>query len=282
MLLTGLAVVAAGFAGWVIWDSYMTPPWTRDGRVRTYTLRVAPEVSGRITHLLVVNNQFVRKGEVVMQIETADYVTALAMNRAKAEQAKSDMDNKKIQADRRNQLTTLSTSVEEKGTYASQAAMSEASYKQALSDVVSATINLSRTRIVSPVNGWVTNLAVQVGDYASKGTLALSLVDADSFWVEGYFEETSLERISEGDPASIRLMGYRHVTLNGHVDSVTRGIAVSNAQPDSAGLSSPNPVFTWVRLAQRVPVIVRIDHVPEGVRLVAGMTATVQVEHKPR
>jgi multidrug resistance efflux pump len=123
----------------------------------------------------------------------------------------------------------------------------------------------------------VTNLLAQLGDYANVGQDEISVVDADSFWVDGYFEEPNLAPIRVGDPASIKLMGYTQI-LRGHVDSIARGINVANAQPNGQGLANVNPIFTWVRLAQRIPVRIRIDQVPEGVVLSAGMTATVQIE----
>ena len=139
-----------------------------------------------------------------------------------------------------------------------------------------ARVNLQRTEIRSPVNGYVTNLLVQLGDYATVGKNLISLVDADSFWVDGYFEETNLDRIRVGDPATIKLMGYPQI-VRGHVNSIARAIDVANAQPNGLGLATVNPIFTWVRLAQRIPVRIHIDEVPAGVHLVAGMTATVQV-----
>jgi multidrug resistance efflux pump len=140
-----------------------------------------------------------------------------------------------------------------------------------------ARVNLDRTEIRSRVNGWVTNLLAQLGDYANVGTNEISLVDADSFWVDGYFEETNLAPIRVGDPAGIKLMGYMQI-VRGHVDCIARGINVPNAQPNSAGLAQVNPIFTWVRLAQRI----HIDHVRDGVVLAAGMTATVQIDPQPR
>jgi multidrug resistance efflux pump len=127
----------------------------------------------------------------------------------------------------------------------------------------------------------VTNLLAQLGDYANVAQMLISVVDADSFWVDGYFEETNLAPIRVGDPAQLKLMGY-HPIMRGHVDSIARGINVANAQPDSAGLASVNPIFTWVRLAQRIPVRIHIDQVPPGVVLSAGMTATVHIEPRPR
>jgi multidrug resistance efflux pump len=125
----------------------------------------------------------------------------------------------------------------------------------------------------------VTNLLAQLGDYATVGQKLISLVDADSFWIDAYFEETSLGRILEGDPATVKLMSYSQL-IRGHVGGVA-DINIPNAQPDPAGLASVDPVFTWVRLAQRVPVRIHVDQVPDGVRLVAGMTATVQIDPRP-
>ncbi len=143
-----------------------------------------------------------------------------------------------------------------------------------------ARVNLRRTVIRSPVNGWVTNLLAQRGDYATVGQAQISVVDADSFWVDGYFEETNIGRIQIGDPAEIKLMGHTQ-TLTGHVQNITRAINVPNAQPNGQGVATVNPIFTWVRLAQRIPVRIRIDHVPQGVVLAAGMTATVEIEPRP-
>jgi multidrug resistance efflux pump len=140
-----------------------------------------------------------------------------------------------------------------------------------------AKVNLERTRILSPVNGYVTNLQAELGDYLNVGVNTISVIDADSFWLDGYFEETNLARIRVGDPAQIRMMGYREI-IRGHVGSIARGINVPNAQPNQQGLATVNPIFTWVRLAQRVPVHLRIDKVPDGVQLIAGMTATVQID----
>jgi multidrug resistance efflux pump len=120
-------------------------------------------------------------------------------------------------------------------------------------------------------------LQVQLRDFVNVGQKSVSLVNADSFWVDAYFEETNLRGIHEGDLAAIKLTGDSEV-VRGHVESVARGIDVPNARSDASGLASVNPIFTWVRLAQRVPVRIHLDDVPSDVRLVAGLTATVQVD----
>ena len=122
-------------------------------------------------------------------------------------------------------------------------------------------------------------MLAQLGDYATVGQKLISIIDADSFWVDGYFEETSLGRIQEDDPATVKLMGYSQI-VRGHVDSIARAINVSNAQPNDQGVATVNPIFTWVRLAQRIPIRVHIDEVPPGIVLSAGMTATVEIDDR--
>jgi multidrug resistance efflux pump len=156
----------------------------------------------------------------------------------------------------------------------------QANVAQAKAHLRQAQVDLGRTRIVSPVDGYVTNLLAQVGDYVNVGVNTISVVDANSFWVDGYFEETNLAPIHVWDPAEIKLMGYRPI-VHGHVDSIAREINVANAQPNEQGIATVNPIFTWVRLAQRIPVRIHIDQVPAGIVVVAGMTATVQID-EPR
>ncbi len=277
-LLITLAVIAVAVVlGRAMWDAYMGAPWTRDGTVRAYVVTMAPEVAGRIVELPVADNQFVHKGDLLMVVDPTNYKIAVSLNEAAVQQAQASAQNAEREAKRRQQLTDLAATIEEKQTYVSSAVAAQAQYQQAVANLDQARVNLERTQIHSPVNGWVTNLLAQLGDYATVGENIISLVDDDSFWIDGYFEETNLEPIQVGDPASIKLMGYSHI-IRGHVGSIARGINVANAQPNGQGLATVNPIFTWVRLAQRIPVRIHIDEVPEGVVLAAGMTATVQID----
>ena len=276
VLLTCLLVAAAAVSGWAAWNAYLAPPWTRDGTVRAYVVTMAPEVSGRIVHLPVTDNQFVHKGDLLIEIEPTDYAIAVDNAQANLDQARDNAANKQAEAKRRLQLTNLTTSEEERQTYLTGARTAEAAVAQAVATLAQAKVNLERTRIVSPVNGYVTNLQSREGDYAVVGARSISLVDADSYWVDGYFEETALHAIRDGDAAHIHLMGW-HDVIDGHVTGVARGIQVANATADAAGLASVNPIFTWIRLAQRIPVHIAIDKVPPGLRLVAGQTASVDI-----
>jgi multidrug resistance efflux pump len=184
---------------------------------------------------------------------------------------------RQAQAALRNAQATLALAERQIESLKAQFDSAKASVAQATAQRDQAQVNLKRTQIYSPVNGWVTNLLAQQGDYASVGRNVISIVDADSFWIDAYFEETMLASIHDGDPAEIKLMAYKQV-VHGEVYGLARGINVANAQPNQAGLANVNPIFTWVRLAQRIPVRIRIGQIPDGVRLVEGMTATVQVD----
>jgi RND family efflux transporter MFP subunit len=254
----------------------MATPWTRDGAVRAYVVTLAPEIAGRIVELPISDNQLVHKDQLLMVIEPTDYAIAVKLAEAAVEQARANADNLELEAQRRQRLSAVAASVEEQQTYASKAVTAQAGYRQTLANLEQARVNLKRTHIYSPVNGYITNLLARTGDYASVGRNLLSIVDVDSFWVDAYFEETSLHAIEDGAPVRVKLMGYTE-EIRGHVGGVARGINVDNARPGQTGLASVNPIFTWVRLAQRVPVRVEIDHVPAGIRLVQGMTATVEV-----
>ena len=281
LLITLVAIAVAGVLGRAMWNTYMGAPWTRDGTVRVYVVTMAPQVSGQIVQLPVVDNQFVHKDDLLMVIDPTNYKIAVSLAEAAVQQAQVTAQNAERESRRRQALTSLAVTTEEKQTFESTALAAQAQLQQAQANLDQAKVNLQRTEIRSPVNGWVTNLLAQLGDYATVGQNKISLVDADSFWVDGYFEETNLDRIRVGDPASVKLMGYSQI-VRGHVSSIARGINVANAQPNGQGLAQVNPIFTWVRLAQRIPVRIHIDQVPQGVVLAAGMTATVQIDPRPQ
>jgi RND family efflux transporter MFP subunit len=282
ILITLGTIAVAALLAWATWRVYMGAPWTRDGTVRAYVVTMAPEVSGRIVKLPVADNQFVHKGDVLFEIEAADYRIALQSAQAQETRGTAALEYARANEGRQAKLEGegwVSKNIFEQT--ASTLHQMEAIVAVDRAAIAKAQLDLSRVVVRSPVNGYVTNLLAQLGDYANVGQKLISLVDADSFWIDAYFEETSLEKILENDPATVKLMGYSRL-VRGHVGGVARGINTPNAQPDQAGLASVNPIFTWVRLAQRVPVRIHIDQVPDGVRLVAGMTATVQIDPRPR
>eukprot|EP01037_Dinobryon_pediforme_P014622 gene14622-14746_t len=275
--LTLCAVLVAGLLATALWRHYMISPWTRDGRVRAETVTLASEVSGAVVELRVVDNQFVHKGDVLFVVDPRNYKNAVAQAKASLDGQIKLMQIARLKAESRAKLTDLAISAEDRAIYQTAADVSSAAVETARAQLDLANLNLDRTTIRSPVNGSVTNLRLRFGDFVTAGQPALAIVDSESYWVAGYFEETQLAAIHTGDKADYVLMGYPGAILHGHVDSISHGIADQNADGSGATLASVNPVFTWVRLAQRIPVRIAIENVPSDIAMAAGMTATVTV-----
>jgi len=279
VIRAALTLVLCGVAAFAItglWKHYMVAPWTRDGQVRVQVANIAPQVSGQIVKLLVEDNQFVHTGDLLYVIDPGDYKVALDLAKADVASKEADLEVKNSQNERRRRLTDLAASTEEKQVYEGGYLVAEAAHQTALANLEQAQLNMGRTEVRSTVNGFVTNLLLRVGDYANRGSPNIAIVDSDSYWVAGYFEETKLGSFKIGDPAEVQLMGFDG-KLTGHVESITRGISAPNAAVSTQGLPAVEAVYTWVRLAQRIPVRVKIDSVPVEMTLAAGMTATVIV-----
>ncbi len=274
----GLTLILAALAVWGaqrMWTHYEVEPWTRDGRVRADIARVAPDVSGLVTAVLVRDNQRVVKGQPLFVVDAPRYQMAYAQANAVVASARTLVRQAAREARRNDVLGDLvAAEVREQGH--ARAASSIAALQQAEAAADIARLNLERTTVTASVNGNVTNLQMRPGDYVHAGTQAMALLDTDSLHVDGYFEETKLPRIHIGDRVEVRLMG-EDALIKGQVDSIAAGIDDRERTAASNLLPSVNPTFNWVRLAQRVPVRIRLTHVPKGIRLVAGRTASVKV-----
>ena len=276
VLVTVVTVALAVAAGWLIWESYFTMPWTRDGRVRANVVQIAPDVAGIVTEVRVRDNQPVRKGDVLMVIDHERYRLAVERTEADLRGRQSDLEQRRREAQRRAQLTTAAISNETREQAEAAAREAEAAVDQARAALDAARLDLAHSELRSTVDGYVTNLLVQAGEYAQPGRALIAVLDSDSFYVVAYIEETKLPRVHEGARASIRFMSGE--VGEGHVESINRAIADRENTTGTDLIANVNPTFSWVRLAQRVPVRVAIDRLPEGMRLVSGMSATVVLE----
>jgi RND family efflux transporter MFP subunit len=268
---------AAVLISFALWKRYMNSPWTRDGRVRANVINVAADVSGTVVSMAVHDNQLVHKGDLLFTIDRQRYQLAFDQAKARVAASKANMEMRRQEAERRSQLGGEVISNETRENSISQAEAAEALYKEALAACDVAKLNLQRTEARAPVDGSITNLAVHAGDYVTAGVAKLAVVDRNSFWVYGYFEENKLSLLHQGDPVEIRLMSYR-TPLHGQIESMSRGITDRDNPTGRELLADVNPVFNWVRLAQRVPVRVRLDRIPENMPLAAGMTCTVVIK----
>lgn len=276
VLVTLVMVGIAAAVGWRLWVYDMDAPWTRDGVVRADVVPVTTDVSGLVSEVRVHDNEPVRKGQVLFVIDPERFRLAVQEAEAGVANRRAQLSEAAREAGRFRALNNLSVSTEQQQQRDAVAAEDGAAYEQAEADLGVAQLNLVRSVVRAPVNGYVTNFQMRPGDYVNAGEPVFALIDSDSFYVDGYFEETRLPGIAVGDPARVQLIGQSGV-IEGHVQSIARGIADRERTAGPDLLANVNPTFSWVRLAQRIPVRIALDHVPPGVRLVMGRTATVDV-----
>lgn len=277
VVLTIVILAVGAFGARTLWDYYMFSPWTRDGRVQADVVPVAPDVAGFVAEIRVRDNQPVQKGDVLLVLDQKRYQLALVTAEATVNARRADMAMKLSMAQRREKLTTLSTSIEERQNAEFTADAAVAAYEQAMADLATARLNLERTIIHAPVNGYVTNLSLDVGQYAAVGSKLMALIDNDSFRVEGYFEETKVRAVRPGEPVQIYMMSGGP-PITGHVEGISHGITDRDNGDGPELLADVTPTFEWVRLAQRIPVRIHIDAIPAGVQISSGMTCTVVVQ----
>ena len=275
VLLCGIVIVAI-----YIWDRYMYTPWTRDGRVRADVVNIAPDVSGWIKELNAHNAEHVEAGDVLFTVDDARYRVALALAEAQMNSARIAWERSTNVYERRKRLKKGAVSREEIDTARLDMLESEAAYIQTRAAFDNARLDLERTVYRAPVSGKVTNLELEPGDYVTRGSSQLALVQDNSYYVTGYFEETKIPAIRPGDKVDIWLMAGK-VKLEGEVESIDNGISNTNATPGNQQLPSVEATFAWVRLAQRIPVNIRVTHIPDDLSLSVGMSATLKVNGSP-
>ena len=277
--LTLIVVVIAAFVIWRLVGYYMFSPWTRDGRVGTNVIEVAPDVSGLIVDVRVNDNQPVSKGQVLFVIDSARFELALSQAEVNVVQRKATLEEARRENTRNRGLGDLVAKevLEESQTRVDTA---QAAYQDSQVAVGVAKLNLERATIKSPVDGYLSDRAPRIGEFAAAGHPVLAVVDAGSFHVDGYFEETKLHGIQIGQKVLINVMGEDR-PLRGHVQSIVAAIEDRDRASSGNLLPNVNPAFSWVRLAQRIPVRVMLDEVPADFRMIAGRTATVSIEEPP-
>jgi multidrug resistance efflux pump len=273
--ITALLLLAAGIVALWLWHRYETAPWTRDGHVYADVVRVSPDISGLVTEVAVHDNEVVHKGQLLFVVDRPRYTDALSQAEAAVASAQATLDQARRVANRDRALGDL-VAVEAREESDARVQTSLAALHQAMAARTTAQLNLDRTAVLASVNGYITNLSLRPGDYLGAGAQALAMIDLESIRIEAYLEETKLRHVEVGDQARIRLMGDEQ-DLIGHVESIAGGIADDQRSNSSNLLPTVNATFTWVRLAQRIPVRVHVDQMPAGTRLILGRTATVTI-----
>jgi multidrug resistance efflux pump len=279
-LVTFVAVVVAGMVLASMFREYLFQPWTRDGHVRAQVIKITPRVGGPIIDLPIHDNQAVTRGDLLFKIDPRTYQLAIEQAEAKLKQAQASERVKLDQAKRARDL-----SKKDKGAISEQALVrkendllvARADVKVAEANLHAARLDLEFTEVRAPVDGYVTNLLLRYGSQTVANQPALALIDTDSFWVHGFFKETQIENIRPDNKVVIKLMTYPDAPLEGVVESMGWGIAQQDGAPAADLLPTINPSFDWIRLAQRIPVRIRLTHIPDEVDLRVGTTASVFV-----
>ncbi len=283
ILVTVVLVILALIAGNWVWNYYLYAPWTRDGKVRAEIITLSPDVSGWVRELNIEDNQTVSHGDPLFSIDATRYQAAQAKAEAQLLYQQEALRLAQHQYQRRQDLhrsNNNSISKEALESAGIQAQLAKANVALANAELDSANINLERTRIHAPADGTIVNLTLQEGNFVNQGNPVVSMVKAGSFYVTGYFEETKLPLVHLGQNASVILMNGSR-TLRGTVTSVGQAIANANTQTDRQLLPQVQQTFNWVRLAQRIPVHIELESVPDDILLAAGMTATVRLHDAP-
>ncbi|MBC1184338.1 efflux RND transporter periplasmic adaptor subunit [Kluyvera sichuanensis] len=272
LFIAALAIIAC----WLVWNYYMQSPWTRDGKIRAEQVDITPQVSGSILTLNVKDNQFVHAGDVLFQIDPTPWKIAEMNADAKLAKAQSDLSRASHEVERRRGLSQNFISAEDLDTANMTLKAAQANFDAAKAEREHARWQLAQTNVKAPVDGWVTNLSTRIGNYAAVGQPVFALIDSHSFYVVGYFEETKLRHIREGDRADVVLYSDDK-KLQGHVSSIGRAIHDQSLATDGKLVADIKPTIPWVRLAQRVPVRIELDALPADTVLVAGTTCTVSI-----
>ncbi|MFJ5535595.1 efflux RND transporter periplasmic adaptor subunit [Vreelandella titanicae] len=277
ILLTLVIVAIAVAAGAWLWHYYLYTPWTRDARVHAEVVTIAPDVSGWVRTLEVVDTDHVAQGDTLFEIDNTRYQAAVDSAQATVDHRQATLELSRAEESRRNQLSNnRAISAENQQIAQINSRIAAADLQQAQAELASAQLDLARTQITAPVSGHILNVHLTAGTYANRGTPVMALIADNSFYVVGYFEETKMTSIDMGDPVDVILMnGDTH--LEGRVVGIGRGIADSNTTLNQQLLPQVEPTFSWVRLAQRIPVRIALEDVPDDTLLSVGMTATVRI-----
>jgi len=280
LIVTLTILAAAGYVAYHKYRVYIDNPWTRDGQVRTQVIQVAPRVTGMVTKIHVADNQKVKKGDLLFEIDPSQYELNVKKAEARLKRTLEAAKGTRIEYERVKNIYA-----KDKGAVSQKDLVrNETNYYKSLADIDSSTealntakLNLSYTKVYAEVDGYVSNITFQTGTQATANKPLLALVDTSTYWVFGFFREDKIPYVKTGDDAVVTLMAYPDTPLKGKVESIGWGISLADGNPGNNLLPSIKPVFQWIRLAQRIPVRIKLDTLPENVKLRFGLTASVMV-----
>ncbi|WP_297481838.1 HlyD family secretion protein [uncultured Photobacterium sp.] len=280
-ITSSFVIIALAAIGWK-YQQYIINPWTRDGLVRAQIVQITPRVTGPIIALNIKNNSEVKTGQVLFIVDPRPYKIAVEKAKGNRDQAKAQLQRAQDEATRERELIhrqpgaisqmmlvqqKISVTLAQAGVEAAQAVYDQSK------------LDLSFTKVTAPVDGYITNLNVNIGTQVVANQPVVALIDKHSFWIEGFFKETDIKDVASGDKATVTLMAYGDQPLKGSVESIGYGISHKNGSTGLSLLPNVSPTFQWIRLAQRIPVQIRLDHIPDGIQFRIGSSASIVI-HK--
>ncbi|MGY5453382.1 HlyD family secretion protein [Agarivorans sp. MS3-6] len=279
-LLTLALILLALVFGTVKYQHYLSQPWTRDGQVRANIIEITPRVTGPVVSIYVSDNQRVKAGDLLFEIddrvyEAAKHQAQASLSQAQAVLARANNELKRMSA--LEKRTPGSVPVITLNNLNNDVESANANLAAANAVLDNAELNLAFTKVYASKDGYITNFNVAEGAHVVANQPVVALIDENSFWVEGFFKETDIKNMQQGDSASITLMSYPDSPINGTVSSIGYGIAQSDGTTSTQMLPNINPNFEWIRLAQRLPVKISVSELPDNVQLRVGTTASVMI-----
>ncbi len=279
-LISLLLLGAAGTVAYTYYQSYTSNPWTRDGQVSAHIVSITPRVTGQVTQVHVDDNSHVSKGDLLFEIDPSIYKAAYDKALATQKQALALLAKAKNEEQRAVNLqkrTPGAVPILTLNNLSNAVETSAANVELAKANVEEAQLNLKFTKVYAPTNGYITNLNLRAGSQVVANTPVVALIDEDSFWIEGYFKETDLVGVESNNKALVTLMMHNDTVLEGRIKSIGFGVAKQDGSIGNDLLPNVNPNFQWIRLAQRIPIKVELDTVPEDLQLRVGMTASIKI-----
>jgi multidrug resistance efflux pump len=275
-----ITLVIVGLAGWAcfsLYSRYSENPWTRDGQVRANIVQIAPRVSGPIIRVAVRDNQQVKQGDLLFEIDPNDFQAQVGIAAGQVENAKATFTQQQQNLQRQTELyRTHVNALQDFQNAQDSFASTQAQLASAQASLELAKLHLTYTKVLAPVDGYVTNMNTSPGTYVTAGVQLMALVDTSSYWVAGYFKETQLPHIKLGQKAIITMMGYEKQPFQGVVRSLGWGVFVQDGagSTSTALLPAINPTIDWVRLPQRFAVRIQVlGDTPVPLRI--GQTVSV-------
>jgi RND family efflux transporter MFP subunit len=282
LLLTSFLLLLAIGSILLKYQHYLTNPWTRDGQVRAHIVEITARVTAPIIAIHITDNSDVNTGDLLFEIDPSTYLAELEKAKASVALADVHLQQANDEAHRGRSLarrdpgaiSQLNLTQQTNAVQSAQAgvAVAKAAYQEA-------ELNLSFTKVIAPVDGFITNLNLLIGSQTVANQPLVALIDKHSFWIEGFFKETDIVDVTAGDLATVTLMSYHNRPLTAKVESIAHGIARKDDSTGGSLLPNVTATFPWIRLAQRIPVRFKLDKLPDNMQLRVGTSVSVII-HK--